>query len=363
MATSPPLPDQFPLESFEGFPEDALCVICQSPALDNVSLCLKGHNACRTCADRLNQDYGAKCATCRGDIHKPNVPGTGPTWMSNTALNNLVDSFQIKCPNVKKGCTHMCKMGEMSDHMDSCEYREIACKCSSCPWKGPACKWHDHMKEVDHGKYLVDMMLFTQQVCATMCEKFEKAETDHAEFKKEVMDPFKTQLSCIGQGCNQIQESLRVIKGHTDKQDGSSARSKRRDRKNQKDVDDANAEAERAQEEKRLVTTERDTLKRKVEELEAQPPPPDPAPFCSVDQFQNCQTARDRFFRERDEARHEGHMAQQRIHDQHAMLKKMMPQALGPCPCSLHTCDAGGGTGNQHRYKRGFVARHLQEQD
>lgn len=366
-----PLQDQFPLESFEDLPDDALCVICQMPSLDNVSLCLKGHNACRACADRLVASYhesSDKCASCREPLHRPiPVAGQGAKWMANTALNNLVKDFQIKCPNVKGGCTHTCKATEMREHAAKCEYREIACKCTSCPWKGPACKWHDHMQQEDHGRYLVDMMLFTQQVCVTLTEKSEANEALGEKFRTEVFEPMKTQMSCIGTGVNQVQSALTALENKAKWNDGSSVRSKSRDRKNQKDVDTA-------QEKQAEAEAERDTLKRKLAESEASDRgltewergryaamEKDLRDLPSVQQWKDTCDARDRFFRERDEARHESHSAQQRIHDQHQVLKKMMPQATGPCPCTLTTCGAGGGFGNHHLYKRRNARRTVDE--
>lgn len=343
--------DSLPLACYDDMPEDALCVICQQPSLDNVSMCVRGHNACRSCADKmLVADSYSRCATCRGDLTRIAQPAGGPIWIANTALNNLVDSFQIKCPNAGGGCTRTCKLKEMSAHGEVCEYREVSCLCTECTWKGPLCKREQHMKDVDHGRFLVSMMLFTQQVCATMTEKFEKLEAQHDIFKREQFEPLKTQLGCIGSGVNNLHDTCRTIEGHTNKHDGSSARSKRRDRRNQKDVDDAReaqTEAERQRDNSRTYSEE---LKRKLDEFEARP---EPQPFVTEDLHLQACSSRDRFFRERDEARHESTMAQQRIHDMHAMLKKMMPQAAGAnCPCTLVTCAAGGGPDNAHIYRR-----------
>ena len=341
---------QFPLESFEDFPDDALCVICQMPSLDNISMCISGHNACRKCADQmLVADPYSRCASCRGDLTRVTVAGN-KKWVANTALNNMVNDFKIKCPNVRRGCTHTCKANAMAAHVAECDYKEMACKCSGCTWKGPACDWQEHMRQVDHGKFLVDMMLFTQQVCATMCDKFDKAEEQQDKFKKEVMDPFKTQLSCIGTGVNNLHATCRTIEGHTNKHDGSSVRSKQRDRKNQKDVDNAIQERNEHETARKLAEDKVTSLKRKVEELEARPAPT--VPFVSEDIHAQACSSRDRYFRERDEARHESYMAQQRIHDQHKMLKKMMPGATGACPCTLSTCDAGGGSEKRALYVR-----------
>jgi len=354
-----PLQDQFPLESFDDLPEDALCVICQMPALDNVTMCLKGHNACRPCANKLvASEHGGSCASCRGTLHRPHVAGMGQTWISNTALNNMVKDFQIKCPNVKRGCSHRCKATSMHEHIEACEYREIACKCSGCTWKGPACKWHQHMQDQDHGKYLVDMMLFTQQVCTTMCDKFDKSEEEAAKYKSDVVGPLKLQMSCIGTGQNNIQATLTALEGKAKWNDGSSSRSKSRDRKNQKDVDAAN-------EAQATAEKERDDFKRKLDDAQAsdngltewergryEAMEKDLRDLPSVVDWKGTCEARDRFFRERDEARHESHMAQKRIHDQHSLLKKMMPQASGPCPCTLGTCGEGGGHGNMCKYAR-----------
>jgi hypothetical protein len=359
--------DELPYESYDHLPDDALCVICQMPNLDNVSMCVRGHNACRTCANRWvgsNNENSDKCASCRTPLHRPHVAGQGNVWVTNTVLNNMVDSFQIKCPNVNKGCTHTCKLTDMRGHVDKCEWREIACKCSGCTWKGPVCKWHDHMKEVDHGCYLVDMLLFTQGVCATLVEKYEASEGQMEKYKTDVIAPLKLQMSCIGTGQNQIQASLTALEAKAKWNDGSSSRTKQRDRKNQKDVDAAHASAREVDEQNARLAEENTSLKRKVEDLERVPGTQfernryehmeaDLRALPSVSEWNSAKDARDRFFRERDEARHEAHQAQQRIHDQHQLLKKMLPRASRPCPCTLPTCEDGGGSGNAHLYMRG----------
>tara|TARA_Y100000389_G_C17467028_1_gene526598 strand:+ start:3606 stop:4706 length:1101 start_codon:yes stop_codon:yes gene_type:complete len=365
--------NELPIESFEDLPEDALCIICQMPSTDNVNMCMTGHNACRSCADkwlRSNNENSDKCASCRKPLMRPHMPGTGNTWMTNTALNNLVDTFHIKCPNVRGGCTHTCKLMDMADHVKNCEWREISCKCSGCAWKGPACKWSDHMREEDHGKYLVDMMLFTQQVCATMCDKFDGAEEERKKLEGDVKtlgDSLKTQIGCVGTSVEAARDTLRVVETHTNKHDGSSVRSKQRDRKNQKDVDSAKAAQEEAEK-------ERDDLKRKLDEAQAsdnsltewergryEAMQRDLRELPDIEQWKTTKRSRDRFFRERDEARHLARTAQERIHDQHNMLVKMMPRAMGPCPCTLDTCRYGGGRHNEHVFMRGLVRRELEE--
>lgn len=256
-----------PIESFADIPEDALCVICQQPSLDNVSMCIMGHNACRTCADKWvssDNDNSDKCGTCRGPLTRPDS-----TWMANRALNNLVGSFAIKCPNVKTGCTHQCKLHEMKDHIRDCQWREIECKCTGCPWKGPLCKWQEHMKEEDHGCHLVDMLIDVKEVCTTLrkqhnewyvmiSELYRRQDAEVQENKQQLT----TWLNAVGAGVNDVLGLCQTIDRSTKEKPGASARTERRDRKTAKDLT-------AAQEEIDELVQERDTLKRKLADLQA----------------------------------------------------------------------------------------------
>jgi hypothetical protein len=344
--------DTLPLESYADLPDDAICIVCQQPSVDNVIMCLTGHNCCRTCADRWarsDNDNSDKCPSCRGPLHRPQVSGRGNVWVTNTVLNNLVDTMQLKCPHKAAGCTHTCKLNEMTDHIKTCEWREVSCRCAGCDWKGPICQRDAHMRDIDHGRFFIEALLATQAQVEQLAERFDGLEEKNGALKTDFIDPLKLQLSCFATGQNLLQSTLTSLEQKAKWNDGSSGRTARRDRKTQKDIDAANGEVERIEAEKQLVVVDRDTLKRKVDELEARP---EPSPFVSEDLHTQACDSRDRYFRERDEARHEAHLAQQRIHDQHTMLKKMMPQATGTCPCALDRCDAGGGSHNFHIYRR-----------
>lgn len=336
-----------PYESYKHLPEEVICVICQQPSLDNVNVCISGHNCCRTCADRWvasSNDNSDKCPSCRGTLHRPRL-NTQLVWVKNTAINSLVDTMQMKCPNVRFGCTYLCKLKDMKAHTDTCEYSEMACKCKGCDWKGPKCKWQDHMNEVDHGRFLVDMMLGMQTVCANndnaMIENKKAVEESQRTFYTQFFEPLNVQVKSMETRIYSMTLSLKCIESYTKPRDGSSARSKRRDRKTQKDVDDAKMALSNSE-------TEVASLKRKLEIAQI------PSEMISARE-KEIADARDRFFSERDEARHLAFTSQQCIHEQHTLLKRMLPGTVANCPCTLSSCGEGGEQRNYGDYLRSLV--------
>ena len=163
VATGAELLDALPLVSFDGLPEDMLCVVCQQPSLDNVSCCTAGHNACRPCADRLTN---GRCPMSCGPLVRHNGD-----WLRNTPLNSYIREANLQCPHTEGGCTHKCKIRDMRAHMDECAYRTIKCPCAGnedrrevwCDWTGPANKLSQHLKDVDHSAYVVTLL--HQQRC------------------------------------------------------------------------------------------------------------------------------------------------------------------------------------------------------
>ncbi len=263
-------PAELPIESFDDLPVDAQCMICFQPSLDNVSMCGEGHNACRTCANAhwrntLFSDTSKQCPKCRSPLIKPDGQ-----WMRNTALNNLVAEFQVKCPHAQYGCPFKAKMPQVKAHIDvecgTCKYEPMKCKVISCDWQGAKCKWHDHLKEVDHGRHLVDAILFTQEGTAA-AEKQVASLTVALGGVQDQMSIIlnKTLLSWGGvhEELNAKLASIdRTLKDHIGG-GWPSDRTTRRDKKTVKDVEEATRTAFTA-------CQDRDQAQRKLLEVEKQ---------------------------------------------------------------------------------------------
>lgn len=325
--------DKLPDCSLKDLPQDALCCICYSATLDNVTLCTSSHNACRGCADKYVESSSryAKCP-----IGCPKMHLVDSRWIENKGINSIVENATIYCPNAEAGCCEKLKLDTVREHAAKCEWREIACKCSSCPWKGPVCKWHDHMEAVNHGRHLVDMLLFTQQTCLTMDDNYTKLENEVREYKQAV-DGTKTQLSAIGQCVNTLTTTVNVIDGNT-KKPGDSARTHRRERKTAKDVTALEEQATKT------ANAHADAMQAAQTELN------------------DAVRLRDLYFRERDEARAvkrergiEADFFSDMVHDQHVMMKRNFPDAVArQCACRKCSPERTDRVVKQ-RYREGFT--------
>lgn len=302
-----------PLESLDGLPEDALCMICQGPSVDNVSMCLTGHNACRGCADQAVR-HSNKCPGCRETVLRP-----GDKWMANTALNNLVKDFKVKCPNACRGCTEECRAVEMTAHIAGCDFREVCCIVPGCNWKGAICDQDAHMKDDDHGRFLVHTVLSFNAKFEELHKSLAVVQTSSDALKSSITTEYQPAVAALDlrlNAMNQCMETqratLQTIEQQTKKRDGSSARTARRDKQYAADVAAANSSKEDAVAAKNseLACKDKDIDERKQE-------------LAQVSE------------RKRKLETDLG-TANRRIHDQHAILAKMMPHAASrTCPCAL----------------------------
>jgi hypothetical protein len=171
---------ELPMSAYEHLGQDALCAICYQPSQDNVSMCKQGHNACRTCADKVwNSQFADKCPIGCSELHRP-----GGAWVSNRALNEVIKVTPFKCPNSEGGCKHSSRLSEMKAHTDDCGYEEVACQVRACKWRGPKCKWSEHMDEVDHSRSFVDMLLFTQHTIVTADKELKETKAELTALKQ-----------------------------------------------------------------------------------------------------------------------------------------------------------------------------------
>ena len=217
-----------PLESVD-LPVDMLCCVCLTPSLDNVMCCANGHNACRTCADKLRN---GRCPQSCGPLHK-----TGNGWMSNGPLNSLIRETHLLCPFSKDGCPAKSKIRDIKSHMLVCGFRTVKCPCAftdedededgdtdtdnpvdqnGCDWTGLESKLSQHLVDVDHGRFAFRMMLTHHTQLTRLRERFDDAPSAMSV------------LALVNDKLVDIEAVLETIKDHTDKKDGSSARSVRR---------------------------------------------------------------------------------------------------------------------------------------
>ena len=369
--------DNLPLLSVDLHP-DMMCCVCLRPSLDNVICCANGHNACRTCADRMTN---GRCPQNCGPQLK-----VDDQFVPNRPLNNLVGENRMLCPYSKDGCCATYKLCEIGAHQSVCDYRTVKCPCArvhakrllGCTWKGPECKVEEHLAEVDHGKYAVELGLTHRRQVTRLHLRFDEM-NQRCTLMFEKLARSKERDDAHSAVLERLEETLDVVKDHTNKKDGSSARSVQRHKamsaqivslKTERDelaasLENREAVAARAEEheehvatlltQKESITKERDeladlvTLHKNASSAEAA------REEAREESIAILENQKEGALKERDECREahrrlsashkRGRDANQelqlergnvhrRLHEMHATLARMCPNATSrSCPC------------------------------
>lgn len=328
-----------PIDSFDGLPEDMLCCVCLQPSLDNVACCTNGHNACRTCAVQLTNRCPQACGPLLAN------------FVTNVPLNSLVRETQLKCPNVAGGCSSKVKIGDMRAHAVVCNHREVACPCAAardggvlgCTWKGPYADLAQHMREVDHDQYIVDVLLDHSDRFSGL-ERERSHAVDHLKSRFAGVEQWQSQqVERERRRDEQLAGFKRVldkIEEHTNKRDGSSKRSIQRH--NQLTTQNENLEGDVADLERRLACDagEIETLHAQVDSLQQQVDimreEPDVALAGVQEHLERRECAMDLLV-------HDGVADNKRLHEMHATMVRMLPSIATArhCPCAKCVRDAG----------------------
>ena len=119
-------------------PDSLLCQICQLVARDpQLSVCC-GHNFCKACVAKVENDEGCPIATC--DENESTFT-TFPNKLSNREIKKLL----IWCTNDEKGCGWCDELFNLEDHLQECEFEEIECL-QNCGMMIERPKMDDHLK-------------------------------------------------------------------------------------------------------------------------------------------------------------------------------------------------------------------------
>jgi rubredoxin len=345
--------DTLPLACFDDVPEDFLCCVCQVPRSNNVTLCVGMHNACRECADTMRNDR-ASCPMCNTEFMRP-----GGTWLTNRAINSAVAEVLLSCANKEHGCTHRCKLAELDAHAAVCEYATVPCPCASAGGEGGGCAWRGrrsqldaHLVEVDHSRWIVGLMQESNDrvahATARVAELEERFSSYRAAAAVAVSDG-ERERGELKRDIAKISNQCESILGYVNRRDGSSVRSRQRDKKNAKDVAAARVAAEEAREKQATAEgelaarlTERDEYAERNERLafDKQVLEDQKAELMQrsvtherqfVEQTADLKRARE----DRDGFMDASMRANTALHEQHFLLCKMAPAAAPRgCPCS-----------------------------
>lgn len=98
-----------------------VCVVLQ---------CQQGHIACAYCCSDLKY----KCPSCNFNIG----------YIRNTAIENILKSTKVACPNARYGCNETMSYPELYEHEEICNRARFVCPFSDCDFIGPYGHFHLH---------------------------------------------------------------------------------------------------------------------------------------------------------------------------------------------------------------------------
>ncbi|GER30618.1 E3 ubiquitin-protein ligase [Striga asiatica] len=111
-------------------PEVLDCPICMEPLSPPVYQCENGHVSCGTCC------LGARnnCGSCGCPI------GT----KRNRALERVLDSMRVPCPNALYGCTQFSSFSNKLQHEKTCRHSPCSCPYPNCSYTGLPSSVYSH---------------------------------------------------------------------------------------------------------------------------------------------------------------------------------------------------------------------------
>lgn len=130
----------------EGFYESFICPICYEYLTPPVIRCLKDHNLCLTCFERMEiMSGGNRCPSCRVPIDKDN---------RNRFVEEQLEQLFVQCQWKSQGCSQKIPLSKRGKHEKTCEFRPGGIKCyyhiasgsSYCEWEGKPSNLWEHLK-------------------------------------------------------------------------------------------------------------------------------------------------------------------------------------------------------------------------
>ncbi|CAL8130076.1 unnamed protein product [Orchesella dallaii] len=85
------------------------CPICFEVPEKEIYQCPDGHTVCNVCISKLTE-----CPTCRTKY--------GTKRIRSRVLEALLDGQEFECKFSEKGCNHLCRRSELSNHANSCDF-------------------------------------------------------------------------------------------------------------------------------------------------------------------------------------------------------------------------------------------------
>ncbi|KAI6670579.1 hypothetical protein NL676_005464 [Syzygium grande] len=111
-----------PLEFTLEDPDVLDCPVCLEPLSLPVFQCNNGHVACSTCCRKIRN----KCPSCTVPIG----------YIRCRAMEKILESIQMACPNAEFGCNQKFAYHMKNDHEKTCPFAPCLCPFSSCNYVG-----------------------------------------------------------------------------------------------------------------------------------------------------------------------------------------------------------------------------------
>uniref|UniRef100_A0A1J3DA05 RING-type E3 ubiquitin transferase n=1 Tax=Noccaea caerulescens TaxID=107243 RepID=A0A1J3DA05_NOCCA len=113
------------------------CPICFEPLTIPVFQCDNGHLACSSCCPKLSN----KCPTCASPIGQNRC----------RAMESVLESVYVPCPNAKLGCTKSVSYSKESTHVKECTFSQCSCPATGCDYTGSYNQIYSHfLSHVDY---------------------------------------------------------------------------------------------------------------------------------------------------------------------------------------------------------------------
>ncbi|GER49046.1 E3 ubiquitin-protein ligase [Striga asiatica] len=109
------------------------CPICLKPLYPPVYQCENGHVMCEICCDKMKR----KCPTCGWPIGHNRC----------RAVEKILDSIKISCPNAWLGCPETITLSKRLEHTKTCGFLACLCPMPDCTYMGSANSVYSHFSE------------------------------------------------------------------------------------------------------------------------------------------------------------------------------------------------------------------------
>ncbi|XP_010556279.1 PREDICTED: uncharacterized protein LOC104825614 [Tarenaya hassleriana] len=165
------------------------CAVCYEPLKSPIFQCDNGHIACASCCTKSRH----KCPSCTMPIG----------YFRCRAMERVIESIRLPCPNAKQGCTKKFVYGEGSSHVKECLFIPCSCPALDCNFMGSYKQLNTHFRD-EHRNILRKISRGKEEY---VCLSINDNETEVFEEEKEgvliviqsflVANDLRVSVSCI----------------------------------------------------------------------------------------------------------------------------------------------------------------------